>query len=196
MRRYARQALRRALPVFGAVVFAYGAYPYVTLFRLGVAIRQGDSAALESLVDWDGVREGLKEDVCDAMAEEPDPATESKAVATRDETVLPAFGSGFMRGIAGNVIDRNVTPRAIVAAAARSEERGGAPGGASGGGAQDQPQIEWAFFDSPTSFMVLLRLPGKNTDPVRLQMELRHGDWKVTRAWLPRAMLMRTNERT
>ena len=192
MRRRARRALKRALPVFGAFAIAYAGYPYVTLYRLGYAIRHGDPAALEALIDWDGVREGLKEDVCDALADEPtepaEPTAQAAPLSARDETALPAFGSGFVRGIAGSMIDNNVTPRAIVAAASAS----------AGAVRHDsaQPQIEWAFFDSPTTFTVLLRPPGKDADPIRIQMELRDGGWKVTRAWLPRELLMRANERT
>ncbi|HKM60969.1 MAG TPA: DUF2939 domain-containing protein [Acidisphaera sp.] len=191
MRRRARQAVKRALPIFGAIAFAYGAYPYVTLYRLGYAIRHGDSTALETLVDWDGVREGLKEDVCDAMAEEPADPAEATALPARDDAALPAFGSGFMRGIAGNVIDNNVTPAAIVAAAQADDRL--AP---SVRRSQDQPQIAWAFFDSPTEFSVQLRPPGEHAKPIRVRMEMRHGEWKVTRAWLPRELLMRANERT
>jgi hypothetical protein len=187
----ARHALKRALPIFGAFAFVYAAYPYVTLFRLGYAIRHGDSAALERLVDWDGVREGLKEDVCDALAEEPDDPGTVRPVSTRDMTALPAFGSGFVRGIAGSMIDSTVTPRAIVHAA-QTEEADPAlirsP--------QDQPRIVWAFFDSATTFHVMLRPPGKHAQSIRIQMELRHGDWKVTRAWLPHTLLMRANQRT
>src|SRR5271166_6744434 len=95
MRRRARQAVKRALPIFGAIAFAYTAYTYVTLYRLGYAIRHGDSSVLETLVDWDGVREGLKEDVCDALAEGPEPAETATALPARDEAALPAFGSGF-----------------------------------------------------------------------------------------------------
>jgi Protein of unknown function (DUF2939) len=193
MRQRARQALKRVMPIFGAVAFAYVAFPYVTLYRLGYAIRHGDSAALETLVDWDGVREGLKEDVCDAMAEEPSEpsAADATALPARDEAALPAFGTGFVHGIAGNMIDNNVTPRAIVAAA-----QGDGRVAAAVRPADEQPHIEWAFFDAPTTFVVLLRPPGDHANPVRIQMELHHGSWKVTRAWLPRELLMRANQRT
>ena len=191
MARRARQAFKRALPLFGAAAFAYVAYPYVTLYRLSYAIRHGDSSALETLVDWDEVREGIKEDVCDTLAEEP-AASDSAAAkpVQEDDTTLPAFGSGFVRGIASHVIDANITPRAIMAAvkAGSNVPKAAHP-------AQGQPEIEWAFFDSPTSFSVLLR-PSKHASPIRIQMELRDREWKITRAWLPRELLIRANERT
>jgi len=191
MARRARQAFRRALPFFGAAAFAYAAYPYVTLYRLSYAIRHGDSSVLETLVDWDEVREGIKEDVCDTLAEEP-AASDSAAAkpAQEDDATLPAFGSGFVRGIASHVIDANVTPRAIMTAvkADSSIPKAAHP-------AHGQPEIEWAFFDSPTTFSVLLR-PSKHASPIRIQMELRDREWKITRAWLPRELLIRANERT
>ena len=195
MRGRAWRALKRTLPVFGALAFAYAVYPYVTLCRLGYAIRYGDPAALEALIDWDGVREGLKEDVCDALADEPtepaEPTAQAAPLSARDETALPAFGSGFVRGIAGSMIDNNVTPRAIVSAAQADDDDASAVRRPDA-----QPHIVWAFFDSPTTFSILLRPPGHYPHPIRIRMELRHGDWKVTRAWLPRELLMRANART
>jgi hypothetical protein len=50
-------------PVIGAclaIAMAYVAYPYVTLYRLGQAIRGGDAVALQTMVNWDAVREGIK----------------------------------------------------------------------------------------------------------------------------------------
>src|ERR1700756_2395992 len=98
-------------PVVGAclaIVLAYGVYPYVTLYRLGHAIRHGDASALKSLVNWGSVREGIKEDICDMVIAEPPEAKTGSA--------LPPFGAGFVRGIATNVVDKQVTPEALVAA--------------------------------------------------------------------------------
>src|ERR1700722_9456455 len=92
-----------------AVAVAYVVYPYVTLYRLGQAIRQGDASSLETMVDWAAVREGIKEDICDTVIDEP---AEAKA---GDQ--LPPFGAGFVRGIAGNAVDSRVTPQALAAVA-------------------------------------------------------------------------------
>ena len=96
-------------PIIGAllmVALAYGAYPFVTLLRLGHAIRQGDAATLETMVNWDAVREGIKEDICDLVIDEPPQA--------KANGQLPPFGAGFLRGIATNVVDKQVTPEALV----------------------------------------------------------------------------------
>ena len=99
-------------PLIGALLavgLTYGIYPYVTLYRLGQAIRSGDAARLETMVDWSSVREGIKEDICDLVIDQP-PQEQA-------DGKLPPFGAGFVRGIATNVVDRQVTPEALVAAA-------------------------------------------------------------------------------
>jgi hypothetical protein len=160
------------LAAFLAIAASYVAYPYVTLFRLGEAIRSGDAATLQKLVDWPAVREGIKEDICDLVLDAP--SKEPQAAAT-----LPPFGSSFVRGIASSSIDRAVTPEALVAAGttSRNQTISGA-----------DVHVNWAFFDDPTAFSVSLSAPGQ-TEPIRLQMELRHGEWRVKRVWLPAELL-------
>jgi hypothetical protein len=150
---------------------AYVAYPYVALYRLGTAIRSADAATLEALVDWPAVREGIKEDVCDLAAENSNPNTNAE---------LPPFGESFVRGITSSSIDQVVTPQALLAVAA-SEPARPSPRGA-------DIHVNWAFFDSPTTFMVSLRPPGQ-ADPIKLEMDLRHGVWRVQRVWLPADLL-------
>jgi hypothetical protein len=169
-------------PVIGAclaIAMAYVAYPYVTLYRLGQAIRGGDAVALPTMVNWDAVREGIKEDICDMVVDQPPQAKTSGQ--------LPPFGAGFVRGIATNVIDKQVTPEAL-AQAARQPERKQVSAGA-------EVQVSWAFFASPSTFMVDLNAPGQAT-PIRLQMNLREGAWHVTRVWLPADLLTQANART
>lgn len=152
----------------------YAAYPYVTLFRLGSAIRSADAATLESLVDWPAVREGIKEDVCDFAADDPDPKASAE---------LPPFGASFMRGITSSAIDQAVTPQALLAATATLpvSPPPRAPRGA-------DVRVNWAFFNTPTTFMVSLQPPG-HADPIKIEMDLRHGAWRVQRVWLPPELL-------
>ena len=171
-------------PLIGAfliLALAYGIYPYVTLYRLGQAIRQGDAATLQTMVNWDAVRDGIKEDICDMVIDQP---KEEQASGQ-----LPPFGAGFIRGIATNVIDKRVTPEALVAAAAQQ------PAAASSAATGAPVQVSWAFFASPSAFVVDLNAPGQAV-PIRLQMDLRYGSWHVTRVWLPPEMLGQTNTRT
>jgi hypothetical protein len=170
---------RSIIAALFAVALAYIAYPYVTLYRLGSAIRGGDGPALETLVDWPAVREGIKEDICDLVVDE---APEAKSGAQ-----LPPFGAGFVRGIAGNTIDARVTPAALVAVAQVPSARPAFR--------TERMQVSWAFFDTPTQFVVDLR--ARNQDPaIRLQLDLRNGAWQVTRVWLPAELLGQANART
>jgi hypothetical protein len=158
----------------------YFGYPYATLYRLDTAMRQSDAATLRSLVDWYSVREGLKEDICDMVLDEP--------ASPRPGNGLAPFGSSFVRGMTGNALDHTVTPETLVSMV---HTRGAAEH-------TDMPaktRLEWAFFENPTEFSVELRAPGV-ADPIRVVMELRGLSWKVRRVWLPNALLARAGSGT
>jgi hypothetical protein len=191
------QSSRRKVAVTLLTVLAvYAAAPYVTLYRLAQSIRRGDAASLEALVDWDQVREGIKEDICDTVFD-----TGPASAGAKDADALPPFGFSFVRGIAGNVIDQNVTPSGLVTAASQFQavSSSGARVAAPAANATSEPSITWAFFDTPTVFHVELLPPteaGLGREPIRLEMELGVRGWKVTRARLPPSMLTQANPRT
>jgi hypothetical protein len=161
--------------------FAYLAYPYVTLYRLGSAVQTADAATLERLVDWHSVREGIKEDICDLVVDD---------VPAQPPGKLPAFGASFVRGIAAGTIDRQVTPQAIAAAASTAPRSDRAPAST-----MSKVALNWAFFDSPTVFTVALSAKGMQ-EPIRMEMDLRQGTWQVRRVWLPEEMLKASPART
>jgi hypothetical protein len=163
-----------------ALAVGYVVYPYAALYRLGQAIRQGDASSLQTMVDWSSVREGIKEDICDLVIDQP---PEAKATAQ-----LPPFGAGFVRGIAGNAVDSRVTPQALVAVAAQAPAAQSDPNGSA-------VRVSWAFFVSPAAFLVDLYAPG-GASAIRLQMDLHSGIWRVTRVWLPPELLIQANART
>lgn len=178
---------KRLVAAIAAIWAAYMIWPYMTLYRLGEAIRSGDDATLEALVDWDGVREGIKEDVSDTVLE-------PEAEVASSDAKLPPFGFSFVKGITGNKIDSSVTPQGLVSAAHPTNDE--AQRGSVMASARN-PTVSWAFFDSPTSFSVLLRAPGLPPEqPIRIELALRSGAWKVVRAWLPPAMLVAGRSRT
>ncbi len=173
--------MRARWPVGGTLLtlaVAYAAYPYLTLYRLGSAIKTADTTTLESLVDWPAVREGIKEDVCDLAIDAPAPKVGGS---------LPPFGASFMRGIASSAIDQAVTPQALLAATSTIPASQPAPRGA-------EVHVDWAFFDSPTTFMVSLQAQGQ-AEPVKLELDLQDGEWRVKRVWLP-AELLQPGSRT
>jgi hypothetical protein len=180
-----------------AVVFltvAYAVTPYIALWRLASALREGDARTLEAMIDWDSVRDGLKEDVADGIVGLPDDATATTQVAAN---TLPPFGASFISGIAGSVIDRDVTPQHLVAlirqlAPAEPAAIGPVKLMAALGG------VDHAFFDSPTSFTLRMHCAGQDPqdEPLRVRMEMHDGAWRVMRAWIPQDLIERANART
>ena len=90
------------------LTLAYAAMPYVALWRLYAALNNGSAVELTALVDWQSVRDGVKQDIDDGIIGMSAP----ELVASN---TLPPFGSGFAAGIAGNIIDRELTPEAVQA---------------------------------------------------------------------------------
>ena len=147
---------------------SYTAYPFVTVYQLRLAVRGGDTPTLANLVDWASVREGIKEDICDLVLEEPGD------VAGKGQ--LPAFGASFVRGVAGSSVDREFTPEKV-ARMAQPEAQ-----------SDDDASISWAFFVSPARFTIDVSIVGQ-AEPVRAEMELAGLRWKVKRVWLPETLL-------
>ncbi|HEX2941734.1 MAG TPA: DUF2939 domain-containing protein [Rhodopila sp.] len=178
--------MRVRWPLLAAVLgigALYVAYPYVTLFRLGLAIRTADAATLERLVDWPAVREGIKEDVCDLGG---------VSTTAQSGGSLPPFGASFINGIASNKIDQAVTPQALVAAASTTAA---APAAEPKVVAGADVHVNWAFFESPTTFLVSLQARGQ-AEPIKLEMDLQDGSWRVQRVWLPADLLTNGGSRT
>ena len=174
---------RRALGALAILGLAYVAAPYVCLWRVYRAIEGGDAATLARIVDWNAVRAGLKQDIAEGIIGLPSP----QAVASNS---LPAFGAVFVTGIAAHVVDQQVTPQNLVEALRGARPPGAVPAtpGVTPGGIGS---FERAFFTSPTRFVVRIRLPGEEpTDaPLRVELRLRGGTWKVTRAWIPQDLM-------
>jgi hypothetical protein len=171
-----------AKPILAAVLavgMGYVAYPYVTLYRLGSAFHTGDAATLQALVDWPAVREGIKEDICDDVAADP--------AVTSSDGKLPGFGASFVRGIAANAVDQQVTAEGL-ADMTHHHAAGTATRAAA-------VQVSWAFFDDPTDFIVSFDAPGQ-PGPIKLQMTLKDATWQVTRIWLPPALLRQAKAQT
>ena len=161
----------QVLAMFVVLGVGYLCYPYATLYRLDIAMRDNDAATLVSLVDWYSVREGLKEDICDMVLDQP-------AVAKSDDE-LPPFGASFVKGMAGNVVDQTVTPETLVSMSRGVDFQQHAG-----------TRVTWAFFNNPTSFTVNVRA-GDASEPIRMVMEFHGMRWQVRRVWLPNNLLGR-----
>lgn len=171
-----------AKPILAAVLaigVAYAAYPCVTLYRIDNAIHAGDAATLRTLVDWPAVREGIKEDICDNVTDDPE--------MTGSGGKLPAFGASFVRGIASNSVDQQITAEGLV-----DMTRHHVTGEARRGSAM---QVHWAFFSDPTNFIVSVEASGQ-PEPIKLQLSLKDATWQVTRIWLPPGLLGQSSSPT
>jgi hypothetical protein len=172
-------AVKPILAAVLAIGVGYAAYPYLTLYRLGHALHTGDAATLQALVDWPAVREGIKEDICDHVATDPQ--------VTASDGKLPAFGASFVRGIATKAVDQEVTAEGLVDMTHHQADGTAARGVAI--------HVDWAFFRDPIDFIVSFNAPGQSV-PIKLRMSLKDATWQVTRIWLPPALLAQANART
>jgi hypothetical protein len=171
-------------PVLAVAVYASS--PFLTLYVMGRAIGHGDVRTLCADVSWNEVREGLKEDIADGITGAPEPAQ----LASNDD--LPAFGASFVTGMAGNVVDRTVTPQHLADALATWR--------AAGAGAM--PRIVFAHFVGPTAFEIAFRTPQERPAdaPLRLRLRFDTGPggpgWRVIRAWIPESLLNEADTHT
>ena len=165
-----------------ALALGYAASPYLTLWRLSLALNAEDTGTIADAVDWDSVRQGLKQDIAEGVVGMP--ATQMVATNT-----LPPFGSGFFIGIANTFVDRAVTPTELVSVLhdLSGTETQGVPA-----------RIEGAFFDGPTRFVLRIHAPGQDDEeaPLRVLLELRGMRWMVTRAWVPQDLMDHVHFRT
>lgn len=169
------------------LTLAYAAMPYVALWRLYAALNNGSAVELTALVDWQSVRDGVKQDIDDGIIGMSAP----ELVASN---TLPPFGSGFAAGIAGNIIDRELTPEAVqatirsISALDASTQQAPVP----------MHGILRAFFDSPRGFELKLRAPGCDPEdpPLRVRLALEGVHWRVVRVWVPQEIVERMQSRT
>lgn len=167
---------------FLLLVLAYMASPYVALWQLEGALDRGDIQALERGVDWKSIREGLKQDMSEGII---GPVQTQMAA-----NGLPPFGASFISGIADTEIERDVSPANIVAIMRQMRETETKPGPFS--------SFQWAFFDSPTVFTVLVRTSDDDADGshLRLRLAMKNGRWTLMRAWIPQDLIEKAGQRT
>ncbi len=160
-------------------IAGYVVSPCVALWGIAGALQHGDVAALERSVDWAALRNGMKQDIADGII---------GPVSTQmSPSALPPFGTSFINGIAGSIIDHEMTAANLVALAHQDR----------GDDAMPNPfdLIEHAYFQSASVFEVVLRNADDDSH-LRLQLELQGMHWRVTRAWIPQDMIERVAQRT
>lgn len=175
---------------------AYFVAPYIAIWQIAAAMRAGDATTLAARIDWNSVRSGLKADIAEGLmtdfTPEPGSLPATARLASSHDT-LPPFGASFFSGIAGSVVDREVTPEHVVSMVRQFGSGDGEPGLPISVG-----NIRHAFFDGPTSFELSVRCPGQDADdqPLRLRLALRERGWVVVRAWVSQDLVDLANSRT
>jgi hypothetical protein len=184
---------RSVVTAIVAILAAYVAMPYVTLWQLADALERGDPGKLAALIDWDSVRTGLKTDISEGIVSGDFHTTDAGPTTRLASSTLPPFGASFVSGIAGSVVDREVTPQHLAAMM-----RALAPDEKQTGFALPFMGVQHAFFDGPSSFILTVRCPGQAADdqPLRVRLAIRDGEWKVVRAWVSQDLVDLANSRT
>jgi Protein of unknown function (DUF2939) len=157
-----------------AGVLAYGASPYVALWRLGAALRSGDAGFVASHVDWDSVRQGMVQQVDSQIR---GLGARAKPVTTDG---LAPFGASFAHGLATQVVDNAFHPDQVQAALRHLALTGGTP----------ETHLRWAFFDAPNQFLVSVAMPCQGQmEVMQVRMQLQGDTWEVVRVVAPPELL-------
>jgi hypothetical protein len=174
------RALPLALAALALFAACYAGGPFVTLWRINRAVGNGDLDTLRGAIDWNAVRQGLKDDTAEGLLGMPRHALEVS-------NTLPPFGASFVSGIAAAAVDRDVTPQGLVHAARLLDAQPGP------GVAAPFPAIVGARFASPARFDVSLRVPGQdaNEEPLHLRLTFQAGGWRLMRVWIPQDLMDR-----
>jgi hypothetical protein len=134
---------------------AYIGWPYVNIYQLSNSLAQTDDVALTKLIDMDSVRKIYKENLKWRV---------SHTIGGQDRH-LP----DFMRGGAGLLGDAAVDSLINTDWLRKRLDNSNRP---------FYQAISFAFFESPTRFMIRVGELGHN--PLHLQMNLQDWVWRVT----------------
>lgn len=162
-RRHANHVSAGAMAAAGML---YLASPYMTLWSMGTAVQSHDKAALCASLDWERVRNGLK----DSLGLRPP----VQQVSQQDE--LPGFGESFVTGVASGMIDDDITPERVgtMLSGLTTRMRGGTA-------------LPRGYFAGPARFEARIQVAGEA--PIEITMQIEKWHWKITRIALPKDML-------
>lgn len=172
--------MKRAVALLLIIALAYVAYPYFALYRLGDAIRSGDSGAVEGKVDWPGLRQGLKDDLNAHFA--------AKAGTDADDTVA-ALGTMIAGKMIGSVIDSTVTPAGL--SVIMQTGRAGptvvhdiAPAVPEMQKDRPLPRVASSGFRGLGAFEAEIAPREGEGKPLKIRLELQGGYWMLTHVYL------------
>jgi len=189
-------AIRITLALAGLLITAivWIGWPYYAAYRLAVAFRDRDVAALESSVSWDDVRQGLRSDLNAAFLRKINADDKNK------EESASAIGTGLALVIGPTIInqlmDNYVTPQAIAgngnpkstnSTVDSANVQNNFVNAVDAARKASWHRVEYMFFSgSPFKFKVELR-PERDPpfkEPFTFIFNW-SGDWRLTRILLP-----------
>jgi hypothetical protein len=178
------------LGLFVLIAIGWLAWPYITLYKLGVAVSDGDSASLEVLVSWGSVRQGLRGDLNAALL------AQMRADAKSDTDRLSAGLTALIGpAVINQMIDSYVTPQGIATLIRTGKPAPAAnptvPTATARSPQQLIQQVQYAFFSGgPFTFRVdfLPESDASIKSPMTLLFQW-FGTWRLTSINLPRELL-------
>jgi hypothetical protein len=173
-----RRIGRHAILVGTVLLLLYFISPYFSFWRFSVAVQSGDSAALESRVDFPEVRQSLKQQLRDAFVH----AQPNEKKANRYAGVFASLAPSLI----DTIVDAYVTPSGIAALIAHPPSNKNVhslldlqqqqlPSDQKG---VDWSRVHYAFFTRPGEFMVDL-------EATKLRFGFTGFGWRLKRVELP-----------
>jgi Protein of unknown function (DUF2939) len=168
-------------------VTAYFVSPYVNAYWLAQAFKTGDRDALEKYIDWPVIRQKLKEELAAKLANN---AFGSGAEKT---DLGSSQGEELGKGLVGllgptminNMVDSYVTPAGL-STMIKSNKSGSGPAEKLDANffKNVKESVTWAFFDSPTGFVVHVQ-PKDKPEVLKLKFGFYGNGWKLNSFVLP-----------
>lgn len=186
--------MRRLLLLVLVAALGYAAWPYWCAYSLAKGAEAGDRAALERYVDWSALRLSVKEEVGGALM-----AAQGPLGALGGAAGLGPSAADLGAALMGQAVDAALTPDAVARLILQSK-RSGASGGADAaptlrapanfGGALPaeftRENVKWAFFETPTVFVVHLAPRADREEIVKLRFRMVDFVWKLSDVDLPK----------
>jgi len=161
--------MKRLLWLLAIVVVTMGlfvSYPLLTIWRLGASVRQSDDLAVDAMIDWPQVKDGLKSQFFNATVLPELQKTDSPAA-----TVGSMLGLTLGSSVVDRLLDGVATGHTIVALYKKFPEAA----------LIDTKWIREVRFLSLSQFHFALQNPDEKTNPIKIVMTLEGIEWKVTR---------------
>ncbi|MGH6866259.1 MAG: DUF2939 domain-containing protein [Methyloceanibacter sp.] len=167
--------MRKWLVVAAVLAAAYVGYPYLTLYWIDQALLNDDRLTLQRLVDFQGVRTRMKDDLKEAALDKAQRQLEKRPIVGVFSTALAAL---VVPPVVEGAVDKLFTPDAIMNSEIVDEHR-----------RQNKSFadfVTYAFFSGPTIFRVDLKDPQDPDSPtLTAVMELLGPRWRVVKVDLP-----------